>query len=322
MAAVTLAALLVLYSLTVGVLGPPLLGRLSRGGIAPRLALTAWGGAISGVLLAWVLATVLIARSVLLTDRDVHELVADCLHVMGLMAMGWHGTIAQSAILALATLSVLAVGVLVGRLAMALGRTRTRTHRHCRIARLMADPSPGPEGSVVLDTAERVVYCVAGRPPAIVITRGALEALDDAQLAAVLAHERAHLSGRHHLLVAASQAVATVLPWLRLFRAGAAAIAQLLEMRADDVAARRHHGSTLVAALLALSDIGPLPRAALAANGVGVVDRVERLLTPPDPVRVAPLRIALATVTIGLIGPVAVAGLVTIVPGVCPFPLL
>jgi Zn-dependent protease with chaperone function len=318
----TLAALLVLYSLAVGVLGPPLLGRLSRGGVAPRLALAAWGGAISAVLLAWVLASALIVRAGLLADRDVHELMADCLHTMKLMVIGEHGPIPQAAALALAALSGLAIGVLIVRLAVALGRARIRTHRHCRLARLMADPSPGPEGSVVLDTAERVVYCVAGRPPTIVITRGALDVLDDAQLAAVLAHERAHLSGRHHLVVAASRAVESVLPWMRLFRNGAAAIAHLVEMRADDVAARRHPGPTLVAALLALSDIGPLPRPALAANGVGVVDRVERLLIPRDPVRAAPLGLALVAATIAVLVPVAAAAAMTLVPTLCPFVLL
>jgi Zn-dependent protease with chaperone function len=318
----TLAALLVLYSLTIGVLGPPVLGRLSRGGVAPRLALAAWGGAISAVLLAWVLATVLIVRAGLLADRDMQELMADCIHTVKLMVIGEHGPIPQAAVLAVAALSVLAVGLLTGRLAMALGRTRIRTHRHCRLARLMADPSPGPEGSVVLDAAERVVYCVVGKPPAIVITRGALDVLDDAQLAAVLAHERAHLSGRHHLAVAASRAVASALPWMLLFRNGATAIANLVEMRADDVATRRHPGSTLVAALLALSDIGPLPRSVLAANGVGVVDRVERLLNPRDPVRAAPLRLALVALTLAVLVPVAVAGALTLDPSLCPFPLL
>lgn len=318
----TLAALLVLYTLAVGVLGPPVLGRLSRGGVAPRLALAAWGGAISAVLLAWVLATALIVRAGLLADRDMQAVMSDCIHTMKLMVIGEHGPIPQAAALAVAAMSVLAVGMLIARLAMALGRARIRTHRHCRLARLMADPSPGPEGSVVLDADERAVYCVAGKPPAIVITRGALDVLDEAQLAAVLAHERAHLSGRHHLAVAASRAVASALPWMRLFRTGASAIAHLVEMRADDVAARRHPGPTLVAALLALSDIGPLPRPALAANGVGVVDRVERLLTPQDPVRTAPLRIALAALTVAVLVPVAVAGALTLDPSLCPFPLL
>ena len=319
----TLAILLALYSLTVAVLGPAVLDRLSRRSTAPRMSIAAWAGAIGGVLLAWMLAAVLIGRSVLVADRSVDDVLADCLDTVGRIAVGEYGPILQVALVTVATLSVVAVGVLVSRLAFALGRARMRTHQHCQTARLVADPSPGPGGSLVLDTAERVVYCVAGRPPTIVITRGALDVLDDAQLAAVLAHERAHLSGRHHLLIAASRAVATVLPGVRLFSAGAAAIERLVEMRADDVATRRHPGPTLVAALLALSGIGPVPGAALAASGVGVADRVERLLAPPDPRRVAPVRLALLVMVIALlVGPVTAGAVVTIAPHLCPFPLL
>jgi Zn-dependent protease with chaperone function len=286
------------------------------------VAITAWAAAVGVVLLAWMLAAVLIGRSVLLGDRDVHDVLADCLDTVGRMATGGHGLVLQTALLTLATLAIVSVGVLIGRVAMALGRARTHTHLHCRTARLVAEPTPGPGGSIVLDTAERAVYCVAGRPPAIVVTRGALDALDDAQLAAVLAHERAHLSGRHHLLIAASRAVAVVTPRLRLFSAGAAAIGRLVEMRADDVAVRRHPGPTLVAALLTLSGFGQVPGAALAASGVGVADRVERLLSPPESRLVTPVRLALmATATVLLVGPVAAAGLVTLLPHLCPFPL-
>jgi hypothetical protein len=117
------------------------------------------------VLLAWVLAAVLIGRAVLLPDGHVHEVVADCLHVMGLFAAGAQGPILQVMVFVLASLSILAVGVLVTRLGLAWGRARMRTQRHCETAWLIADPLPGPGGSIVLDTAERVVYCVAGRPP-------------------------------------------------------------------------------------------------------------------------------------------------------------
>ena len=44
---------------------------------------------------------------------------------------------------------------------------------------------------------EPAAYCVSGRPPAIVVTTAALGALDDRQLDAVVAHERAHLAGHH-----------------------------------------------------------------------------------------------------------------------------
>jgi len=122
-----------------------------------------------------------------------------------------------------------------------------------------------------------------------VITRPALAALDDAQLAAVLAHEQAHLSGRHHHLLALTGALAKVLPRLMLFTQGSAEIARLAEMCADDVAARRHSGDSVVGALLALAlpaaaALGS-PAPALGAAGLGVADRVERLLVPPNRTR-------------------------------------
>lgn len=114
------------------------------------------------------------------------------------------------------------------------------------------------------------------------ITRAALTTLNDAQLGAVLAHERAHLHGRHHLLLALTGALAKILPGSRLFTDGAE-IARLVEMCADDFAARRHGGDTVVDALVALTIGTPkgaaAPAAALGAAGIGVADRVELIMT-------------------------------------------
>lgn len=156
----------------------------------------------------------------------------------------------------LAILSLVVVAVLLGRLVLVLGRVRARTHQHSHTARLVSERRPGPDGALLMDSPKRCVYCVAGRPAEIVVTTAALDALDDEQLAAVLAHERAHLAERHHLLLAASRAVAAALPRVRLLRAGAAALARLVEIRADDVALRHHRPAALVGALLALSDGG------------------------------------------------------------------
>ena len=55
------------------------------------------------------------------------------------------------------------------------------------------------EPNVMVVQAERpAAYCVAGRPHAIVVTIAALQSLDRSELAAVLAHEKAHIKGRHH----------------------------------------------------------------------------------------------------------------------------
>ncbi len=84
-------------------------------------------------------------------------------------------------------------------------------------------------------------YCVVGRPPnAIVVTSAALRSLSRSELKAVLAHEKnAHISGRHHYILMVLRAVALTLPRLPLFARAERCVAELLEMCADDTAARR-----------------------------------------------------------------------------------
>ena len=127
---------------------------------------------------------------------------------------------------------------------------------------------------MVLDTPQPAVYCVPGRPATIVLTTGALAVLDEPQLLAVLAHEHAHLAGRHHLLVTLGKAARAGFPGVPLFTRGADEVARLAEMRADDVAAGRSGRVTLLQALVAMGTGQPLaaPSAALAATG-GAVDR-------------------------------------------------
>jgi Zn-dependent protease with chaperone function len=85
-----------------------------------------------------------------------------------------------------------------------------------------------------------------------VLSSGALAVLDPDQLAAVLAHERAHLAGRHHLLISLTRALLASFPAVPLFTQGPGELARLAEMCADDVAARHAGRGTLVAALLAM----------------------------------------------------------------------
>jgi hypothetical protein len=130
-------------------------------------------------------------------------------------------------------------------------------------------------------TADRpAAYCVVGRPHAIVVTSAAVETLDESQLAAVLAHEDAHLSGHHHHLLMVLRALASALPLLPLFTRGAAEVAGLLEMCADDSAARHHGTRPLVAGMIMLA--GPLPSSApgLAVAANAVLTRATRLMDP------------------------------------------
>jgi len=137
--------------------------------------------------------------------------------------------------------------------------------------------------AVMLDDPRPAAYCVAGRPAAIVLTSGALAVLDQQQLAAVLAHERAHLAGRHHTLLLLARGLTAAFPGVPLFARGAAEIARLAEMAADDAAARANGRPAVIAALLALASPHAIPRPGLAAAVYAVPARVERLLCPPHP---------------------------------------
>jgi Zn-dependent protease with chaperone function len=193
----------------------------------------------------------------------------------------------------LAILLTLAALVALWRYGRRTQRAVSRTRRHARTA-LLAGRELAGAGAVVLDDPRPVAYCVAGRPPAIVVTSGALAVLDKGQLAAVLAHERAHLAGRHHLLAMLTRGLAAAFPRVPLFTRGADEVGRLAELAADQAAARFAVRRDLVAALLAIatgttiastSVPGPVPitGGALAAATQAVPARIQRLLHPPGP---------------------------------------
>jgi Zn-dependent protease with chaperone function len=78
---------------------------------------------------------------------------------------------------------------------------------------------------------QKMAYCLGGLPGTVVVTSAAVAALDRHHPDAVLAHERAHLAGRHHLLLGITRALAASLPRLRLFTVAHKEVARLLERR-------------------------------------------------------------------------------------------
>lgn len=124
-----------------------------------------------------------------------------------------------------------------------------------------------------------MAYCLPGRRRQTVLTRGALDVLTAPQLAAVLAHEEAHLRARHDLALAPARALTRAFPRVPLFSAAALELPILLEMCADDAAARRHGSAAVVGALRSLSS-RRAPEGTLAANGYSTRARIDRLLRP------------------------------------------
>jgi beta-lactamase regulating signal transducer with metallopeptidase domain len=162
----------------------------------------------------------------------------------------------------------------------AVTSARRSQARHDEVLSLVGRRGPMP-GVVLLEDDRPAVYCVPGRRR-IVFTTGALRRLDGRQLDAVLAHERAHLAGRHHMVIMFAEALRAAFPHTRFFAAAASHISCLVEMAADDAAARRAHRLTLADALLTLA-AARVPAGALGAAGTAGAQRIRRLIDSPRP---------------------------------------
>ncbi|OFJ51163.1 hypothetical protein BEL07_24145 [Mycolicibacterium grossiae] len=269
------AVCLLSYAAVLTWLCPPLLQRITGCGIAPRWGVAVWLSAIVSALLAWsaALASMVVAAARSLADGTA---VGFCLEMLGVSDPA---VVPGRAATAVAALCAVAVSALIThRIVVGFGRLRRRSGEHARTARIVGTPTDRPD--VVIVAADRpAAYCVTGRPHAIVLTSAAVAVLDDPQLAAVLAHEDAHIRGRHHHLLMMLRAVAASLPRLPLFHVGADAASALLEMCADDAAVRRHGARPLVQSLISLA--GARTPAAVAARlgaaDTAVAARVTRL---------------------------------------------
>ena len=162
---------------------------------------------------------------------------------------------------------------------------------------LLAHGDPKVPGALVVDHPAAAAYCLPGLRSKIVVSAGALKILDRAELAAVLAHERAHLRERHDLVLLPFTALRRAFPRSGRFADAYGAVSLLVEMLADDRALRARPARELVSALVRVGTSGSVPTGALAAaHAEGeVTARVTRLLNPIRPLPTA----AVAAICLG-----------------------
>jgi Zn-dependent protease with chaperone function len=207
------------------VLGAPRLLRLRRVAIRrPRLLLATWLGvfllgaaAIAGSVL-WSVMLALAARS-------------------GALDIGWiAGLLAWGSLVATG-----AAAAMVLTRAEPLRSGRGATSRDLDLLAAACADRVERIGAV------QVLFVRAARPVAfsstcdggrIVVSSALAEALSRSELRAVLEHERAHLTGRHDLLLHAARLNRACLPALFGARAFDQAVHLLVELAADDAAAR------------------------------------------------------------------------------------
>ncbi|MFI9061805.1 M56 family metallopeptidase [Streptomyces sp. NPDC053429] len=134
---------------------------------------------------------------------------------------------------------------------------------------------------VVLPDEHPDAYALPGRPGRIVVTSGMLRALSAAEREALLAHERAHLRGRHHVFTAVVDLAALCHPALRTLREP---LAYALERSADECAARAVGSRQLTARAIG--------RAALAARASSATGRTRPAPALPATAGPVPRRVA------------------------------
>lgn len=257
---------------------PALLARATWPLRAPRAAMVLWQAIALAAVLSSFSAGIAIASRLLMPGPDGRPTTS---FVGAAGRLGWP--------LWAAYITVFALTVLVGaRLAVAVVRVATATRRRRAHHRMVVDlVGVGHNGALaqpcarardlrVLDVAQPLAYCLPGVRSRVVVSEGTLTALADAEVAAILTHERAHLRARHDLVLEAFTAVHAAFP--RLVRSANAlgAVQLLVELLADDAAVRAAGRTPLARALVACAS-GRAPSGALAVGGPSTVLRVRRL---------------------------------------------
>ncbi|WP_422936392.1 M56 family metallopeptidase [Sinomonas sp. P47F7] len=201
---------------------------------------------------------------------------------------------------------------LVFTLGLTYARITTQRRRHRELLEVLSLPSGAIERTLVINHPAPVAYCLPGGSRSVtVLSDGLMDALTPGELSAVVDHERAHLTQRHHLLLWSFEAWRQALPWLPTTRLSRQAVSSLVEMLADDVARRTAPDEVLVRAIalvaLGSAEAQPVQGSPAGAGPEGhgepgmpdegeasLASRVSRLLTPQPPLSPAQTTAVLA----------------------------
>lgn len=254
-----IAALLLLCAAAL-LVAPRVLVRLERLRRSPRAALFVW----QSLSLSAVLCLLTAAPLALVHPRP-------------------RSNLAEAVILTIATIA--SIGVLVRLLIN--GHNVGRRIRAARAEhRQLVDLIGRHEGdhTRVIPSQRLSAYCVPGAGSRLVLTEAAFAALPVDQLAAVLAHEEAHLRERHDLVLEFFTVLHTATPRLLRSEAALREVALLVEALADRAARREAGEVALGRALVSLAEAaGAQDLTSGTSAGPGAAATRIRLLARDDP---------------------------------------
>jgi Zn-dependent protease with chaperone function len=279
----TIAITLLLGAAIVGVCAPALLRRLAARTVDPVVVIVGWMLAVVGVLATATAGLVVMTVPAEVAETPLAHLVRrpwwsavhDAPAFAAYRLAGW----IAGALLVTATLRLCWVAISEHR-----GR-RARVRGQLDVLRMVGTSVPCPNGgppTLWLQSDRPVAFSLGGRPGTVVLTDGLRRHLPPGGLDAVLAHERAHVRGHHHLLVAVADVLAATFPFVRLFRVAPAALREQVELAADTEAVRACGPDALRAALMGVTGAGS-PEGALAMARTAVDVRLRYLAAVSAP---------------------------------------
>jgi Zn-dependent protease with chaperone function len=261
---------------------PALLSRARWTYRTPRAALVLWQAIALAAVLSAFGSGLAIAAELLVPGPDGRPTTAPTREIDALGLPLW-----------LAYVFVFALTLLVGaRLIYAVIRvgvhTRRRRARHRMLVDLLDQSGPHRRAADirVLAATEPIAYCLPGLRQRVVLSEGTLTNLADAEVTAIVSHERSHLRARHDLVLEAFTAVHEAFPRVVRSKAALGSVKLLIELLADDSAVKVTGPKPLARALVACAK-STAPQGALAAGGPTTLIRIQRLSERIGDIRIA-----------------------------------
>ncbi|MBF6176328.1 M56 family metallopeptidase [Nocardia blacklockiae] len=265
---------------------PSLLSRATWPYRTPRAALVLWQAVALAAVLSAFGSGLAIASQLLVPGPDGRPTTSPTDEIDALGLPLW-----------LAYVVVFALTLLVGaRLIYAAIRVGVHTRRRRAKHRMLVDlldqgreyrhSERGAADIRVLAAAEPIAYCLPGLRRRVVLSQGTFASLSDAELKAIVSHERSHLRARHDLVLEAFTAAHEAFPRVVRSKSALDSAKLLIELLADDSAVKVTGPTPLARALVACSN-STAPQGAMAAGGPTTLIRIQRLAGPLGDIRVA-----------------------------------
>ncbi|MEV6320812.1 M56 family metallopeptidase [Nocardia sp. NPDC051787] len=261
---------------------PALLSRATWTYRTPRAALVLWQAIALAAVLSAFGSGLAIAAELLVPGPDGRPTTSPTREIDALGLPLW------SAYVLVFALTLLIGGRLIYAIIRVGVHTRRRRARHRMLVDLLDQSGPQRRAADirVLAATEPIAYCLPGLRQRVVLSEGTLTKLPDAEITAIVSHERSHLRARHDLVLEAFTAVHEAFPRVVRSKAALGSVKLLIELLADDSAVKVTGPKPLARALVACAK-STAPQGALAAGGPTTLIRIQRLSERIGDVRIA-----------------------------------